>query len=377
MKHKLCAIIPHYSNSTSNHAQPVIELLRKLAKKHKVFLFIESGEMPENRDLFEGCYLQKPNSFAKRALDRLYLFTQLRLQGYDRFYCHYAELSTILASVVTRVLGGKTLKWHCVQEHKYAKPWRLQHLKEKLFREVPLALSWKLANNIVTCTPKMKDYYQEYYQIPRSKIHIVPNFVCTKRFTTLSPDKKEESKKQLKLPNKKILLFVHWLSERKGAKRLIPLAERIKSDFPDLHLLVVGGGPLLDSLKEESQTKKLTKHLSFTGAVPNKNIPQYFQSADVFIMPSITEEFGRVLVEAMATGLPIIATKTYGSMSILSPDQQKYLVEQDSYLEIVSEADKLLKTPKKYKSLQKIGYDNVKNYSLRTVLPQFEKIMLS
>lgn len=376
-KPKLCIVLPKYSTNTDTHYYHLLELVEKLTETHQVFLFAESGSGPIATKNLAGFYLQSPKILPFRFFERLWVFTKLRLRGFKIFYCHYSELSTILCGLITRVLGGTTYKWHCVQEHLYSKPWKLTTIKEKLTREVTLALAFSLTHKLVTCTPSMKRYYQKHFGFSGHKLVVIPNFVCPDRFHP-TPNPKTSIRKNLNLPaNKKILLFVHHLSPRKGADRLIDLAQEIKSKKYNYTIVVIGAGPLLNQLKKKSKQSRLSQQLLFLGSQPNHKIPLYYQAADVFILPSRTEEFGRVIIEAMATGLPVIATDTLGSRSILTGISKKFIVPQTQIRSMIQLSHRLLSNSKHYKQISQYNLDTSTKYHLEHIAHMFSHLFSS
>jgi len=369
-KQKLCYIIPRYDQKTSTHYAHIYQFLGLLGKKIDVFLYAESGDPSVRIPHLAGFYVQPRQVLPTRIAVRLWWFLKLRLSGYRIFYCHYAELSTIVASLITRVCGGKTYKWHCAQEHHYKKPWSFTHLAEKFTREIPFSLSLRLADFLVTCSPLLQNYYRQQFGIEQRKIIVIPAMVDIGAF---QKGEKKKLKKELHLPEKPIALFVHRLSKRKGADRLIELAKQIKTRRMRIHILVVGNGPLESYLKSSCERHRLRAHLTLIGGLPNLKLPQYYHASDVFIMPSRIEEFGRVLVEAMAAGLPIVATETLGANAVLTRKQQQFMVSQKNYLRIPELIGTLLKDKNLYRALVKEGITRAGRFSTNKVATKFMK----
>jgi glycosyltransferase involved in cell wall biosynthesis len=361
----VCFILPEYNKNTDSHYNHTVQLISELSRYKKIFLYAESGQKPELPVNFS--YNLEPRlHLPLKLIYRIYFFSLLRVNGCTIFYAHYADLSAIIAAVVTRILGGRTYKWHCAQEHYYSKPWGLTTIKDKLVRELPFKLSIKLIHGLVTCSPKMVNYYFNYYHVPKHKLFAIPNFICLKKFTK-SKSSKKIWKKRLHLPAKPILLFVHRLAKRKGADRLIALAKVIKEKRLNQHILVIGGGPLENKLRKQIQYNHLSQYLTLVGPVPNNKILGFYHASDVLIMPSRVEEFGRVQLEAMATGLPIIATNTYGTKSVLTEIQQQLVVPQNQFQKIPLLAKKLLTNKNLHRQIVQTGYTTVKKYELSKI----------
>jgi len=370
MSQKLCFVLPNYDPNASSHYYHLHELISKLAQNQDIFFFAESGQRQVQIPNIDQYYVQRFKSLPLRIFERLAVLFWIYLSGYHRFYCHYADITTIFTSFFTRVFGGKTFKWHCVQEHFYEKPFNFKHLKEKLARELPLYLSFKAVQYIVTGSKEMKQYYQKYFHIKAKKIIVIPNSVNLGRFTPTALSK-IKLKQKLKLSAKPTLLFVHHLSERKGADRLIGYAQTIKHIKLNLFILAIGKGPLLRSLRNKTHQFKLSHQITFTGAIPNHQLPQYYQASDVLIMPSRIEEFARVQLEAMASGLPIIATNTLATQSVLNRIQKQLVVKQIDHVKIPLKADHLIRSKRLYAKYVTNGYSQVKKFDLDKTVTLF------
>src|SRR3990167_6728841 len=122
-------------------------------------------------------------------------------------------------------------------------------------------------------------------------------------------------------PHARIILFVHRLSKRKGAD-LIP---EIANGFGDDALfLMIGDGPEFENLKLKIENSSL-KNIKLLGQVPNKDITWYFHSSSIFLMPSREEGSPHVILEAMASGVPFIASDIGGVREIVPKEFERFL----------------------------------------------------
>ncbi len=112
------------------------------------------------------------------------------------------------------------------------------------------------------------------------------------------------------------LFSVGRLTVNKGYMYLIKGTELLQSSGVDFHLTIVGDGPERENLVKLTKDLGLQNRVSFPGA--SKNVAESIKDADLFILPSIKEPFGLVLLEAMALGIPIVATQTNGPMEVLN-----------------------------------------------------------
>lgn len=115
---------------------------------------------------------------------------------------------------------------------------------------------------------------------------------------------KKESKKKLGWDNKFVVLFVGRFIKAKGVHSLLEAAAKLKEE---IYFAFVGDGPLMNEIQE---AKRNNPKIIYVGKVENKRLPIYYNSADILCVPSQYDEgFGRVILEAMSCGLPVIASK--------------------------------------------------------------------
>jgi len=105
------------------------------------------------------------------------------------------------------------------------------------------------------------------------------------------------------------------LSLNKGQRFLIEAFASLADRFPDSRLAILGGGRLEPELKRLAERHAVTSRVYLLGHVPEAH--RYLRALDVFVLPSLVESFGLVLLEAMATKLPIVATRTDGAREVL------------------------------------------------------------
>ncbi len=353
---KLFYILPEYEKNTSTHFGYNVELLDEIAKETDVFLFIEKGERPEYSRI-QKIYVGKFRFILFRILERFFVFGAARLCGYRDFYSHYAYLSASIAGLICRLSFGRLWFWHCEMRGEYeTKGCNLCGLGDKITKDWPFRFVLRACNTLMTCSKEMKKYYASAFHVPQEKIKVLPNWVDTKK---LMPRKRKPGN---------TVLFLHWLSPRKGSRILPEIFEAARG----AKFIVAGEGPDFSFLKDEFKRRKLK--VDMVGAVANKDISDLFQKADVFVNPSREEEFGRVMIEAMAAGLPIVATKTLGAKAILSKKQSAFTFDYENPREGGNLISKILSSTKLRKELKEEGLSRVQVFDKDRIVEGFKKL---
>lgn len=129
-----------------------------------------------------------------------------------------------------------------------------------------------------------------------------------------SPDNNDSFKKEFKLEDKPIVLFVGNLIKRKNVDSLL---EAKKIAYSDYYLVVVGDGPLFKKLKKKVEDENI-RDVIFTGS--RNDVENIIPSCDVLVLPSYSESFGLVLIEALACGKPVIGSNVGGITEIINDD---------------------------------------------------------
>ena len=143
--------------------------------------------------------------------------------------------------------------------------------------------------------------------VPYSSIKIIPNGVDTNRFTPLPYEKREN-----------FILFVGSLIERKGIHHLIKAFTNISHIFPEMKLIITGEGVQRPECEELVQSLGITESVIFSGAQSQEQVAESMRKAKIFVLPSIEEGLGVVLLEALSSGTPIVASNVGGISDVVT-----------------------------------------------------------
>jgi len=164
------------------------------------------------------------------------------------------------------------------------------------------------ADRVVVTAGHMKDYIVEQYGIPGTKVVVIPNYVIT---NLLHPNTTTTCK-----PGR--LCFVGRLDAQKN---LFALIEAIRG--LDIELEIIGDGAQREALEKAVREKGANVH--FLGNLPHAELPQHFNAAEIFILPSMYEGHPKTLLEAMACGRPVIGTDVPGIRELIRHRETGYL----------------------------------------------------
>jgi glycosyltransferase involved in cell wall biosynthesis len=163
--------------------------------------------------------------------------------------------------------------------------------------------------------------------LPTDKICVIPNGVDVQRFHHIA---RPEARHKLGLQQEtKILVSVGSLTEGKNHKLLISAFAKISEDHPEYRLYILGEGPLRLDLEELISRLRLEKQVSLAGARPNEELALWFSSADASCLVSSREGWPNVLMESIACGTPVVATRVGGVPEIIVSPELGVLVEQN------------------------------------------------
>jgi glycosyltransferase involved in cell wall biosynthesis len=136
-----------------------------------------------------------------------------------------------------------------------------------------------------------------------------------------------------------VFLTIGRYAEEKNQLALIDAMSDVVESLPDARLFVVGHGPLEDDLRRAVTDRGLDENVVITGRVPS--VEEYYALADVFVLPSLTEGLSVVLLEAMASGLPIIATDAPGTAEAVVDGETGYVVPLEDRAALVRAMERL------------------------------------
>lgn len=347
--------------TTLVRVNPLVEFSKYIPignfSQHRIDYKIDNTDIPNNCHFFLTPVIYVPFEFQYRNLGQRHLnsvkktINDKKVQ-FDIIHAHFAWS----AGYVGAKLRNEFKKPFVVTVHGYdiyELPFKSDFWNEKI-RYVLTS-----ADHVITVSESNKKCIDKL-EID-TPISIIPNGYPSNLFY---PRDSALCREKLNLPlNKKIILTAGSFVKEKGQIYLISAVEEILKSRDDVLCLIIGSGPLEKQLKKEVDRLNLQKHIIFPGPKSHKDIADWMNACDVFVLSSIRESFGVVQIEAMACGKPVVATKNGGSEEIIISENFGYLVDSCDAKKL---AEKIVKSlEKKWDSEYIISY--AKKFSWETV----------
>jgi teichuronic acid biosynthesis glycosyltransferase TuaC len=189
-------------------------------------------------------------------------------------------------------------------------------------------IRWTLrqADGIIAVSATLKSAMTDL-GVPGDKVAVIPNGVNVDRFR---PIDRSEARDTLGLPLRmKIVLSVGSLTAVKNHHLLISAFAQVFPDRPDVRLYVLGEGPLLYKLQDLARELRVKERVFFLGSRSSDELASWFNAADISCLASSREGWPNVVMESLACGTPVVATRVGGVPEIIASEELGVLVEQN------------------------------------------------
>lgn len=289
----------------------------------------------------------------------------LRRRKYDVINTHFAVPTGPAGAVLGRLSGiPNVLSLHGGDIYDPSK--KLSPHRHPLLRwAVRMAINNSSA--VVAQSSNTKQNAESIYR-PTKNISIIPLGMPLP-----SPEPAERGALGLR-NNALYLISVGRLVKRKGYNFLIEALGILKKSGLDAELILVGEGPEHDALASLAKNLGLSGSVKFTGAVSSEKKFRYLSASDLYVLSSLHEGFGIVLLEAMLCGLPIVATNVGGQVDIVKQGRNGLLVSPEDPAALAGEIAALIKDPDKRKAMHAANLEDVRNFSISAVAGKYEKL---
>jgi len=236
-------------------------------------------------------------------------------------------------------------------------------------------LEWiyKRADIIIYPTEFAKKFFTKINE--KARTEIISNGVDTKKFTKVNP---ESLFKKYGLPKgKKNILCVGRLHPEKSIDTLIKAMPIILKKYSDAYLYIVGFGHLEDKLKKLATNLNLNDYITFFGKASDEDLILTYNACDIFVLPSLAELEGMVVLEAMSCGKPIVVANAEGSASTFFVDGNGFLFEPEKEEDLAEKILKLLQDENLRKKMGEASFKKSRQYDIKESISKLEQVYYS
>lgn len=307
-------------NPTTSGVVTSINMVEKEMKKrgHEVYVFAPTKNVQPNNDQTLYMVRSIPLLIAKEYKFRIAAFysrevaKQVKELGIDVVHTQDEFSLGIFGKIMSRKMNIPFIHtYHTMWEEyiHYISPIKGNHNSlKKIARKLSRAFVRK-ADCVIAPSNKTASYLKNECAIKNKPIYIVPTGIDVDPFKkeNFTQEEKDALKESIGVSkDEKVILFLGRIADEKSIDVLIDQMPKVFEEYPKAKFVIVGYGPQEDQLKSQVKKLKLQDKVIFTGKIPWKDVPRYYNMADVFVNASLTETQGLTFIEAMASSLPVV-----------------------------------------------------------------------
>lgn len=269
-----------------------------------------------------------------------------------RFQPNILHCHLLHANVVGRLIGSALNVRHIIATVHTAERQKLWHLTAE-------NLTCRLSRLTVCVSPSVRDHLKLHAHISDRYLKTIHNGIDTQKFINATPADLTQFNLSKNIPT---LIFVGRLDPVKSVDQIIQAVSQLNQQNHPCQLLIVGDGPERMSLEKLTNNLNLTDRVKFAGM--KTDVPSLLKAADLFIQPSKTEGLPLVTLEAMAAGIPIVASRTAGIIDLLDHQKSALLTPPGNQNSLTHSIQQLLTNPTQAQKLSRTAQQHVlKNFS--------------
>lgn len=285
-----------------------------------------------------------------------------------------------IGGIFLLLISNKSLKEKIFYTH-HENYWPLQFggMLNRLLLPIR-SFALKRVKRIIVQNDLARSDFVRHLKLPEQKVVVLPagiNINLPRLDTELN-----DIKAKYQLNGRRVILFVGRVSKEKGIEYLIKAANTLVNQFnyKDALFLVVGPfegteidkpGTYTASILSLIESFKLKDSAKLTGAVPLDDLNKLYLACNIFVLPSFVEQFPAVVMEAMASGKPVVATKTQGALAQVRDGWNGFLVEIGNEKELAEKIRHLLDNPDEAKQMGTNAREFAKNFEWPDVAKEY------
>ncbi len=236
-----------------------------------------------------------------------------------------------------------------------------------------------LTTKYIAISESVKAYAVNKLKIPLDRIEVIYNGVDLEDFFNVSVERNSKLKELMNRGSCKVITSVGRVSKQKGYIYLVEAAKVVLQKFPDTYFYIAGSTnldvDLVKKLNEKLKDYGIESHFVFGGV--RKDIPEVLAVSDVFVLPSLWEGFPTVLIEAMASGTPVVTTDVGSNKEIIIDGKNGFIVPPKDANALAERIISLLSNQKLSKRMGELGRETVKKFSISNTKDKYEELYLS
>jgi glycosyltransferase involved in cell wall biosynthesis len=345
-----------------------------LERGHSARVLVRVPDVTLSTDLpqyVRGLHVEGAPWAVRRTWENVYR-EELARQRFDVFNPHFAYYAWAWDNVDVEIPMVTHFHGPWAYEAKVENSKRPKWMADLIFRVQKTIEKrvYRSSDQFIVLSQAFRQQLHDFYGVPADRIHVIPGAVDTMRFVD-TPDRLVV-RRRLNLPEDRfVLLTVRRLARRMGLENLIESVNELRNEFPYIYLVIVGGGSLHAELQQKVLELQLQDWVHFAGRVPDDILPQYYQAADLMVVPSVAfEGFGLVTTESMACGTPVAGTPVGGTKEILERFEPKLLFEGSTQQDITSGLRRLLADSSQLPRRSATRQHVLDHYTWDVVVPQ-------
>lgn len=228
---------------------------------------------------------------------------------------------------------------------------------------------FRCAHTVVCQGESWKDFFEQHIGLSPEKYIVIRNWIVLDRYA-----ENFEHHQKRSAATKLRILFMGWVTKEKGIFDLLKAYQTLP--FTHTEMLIAGDGNDLVAAKGESVNLKIDQTTKFLGWVFDNDKHKLLREADIFVLPSYYEGLPNALLEAMASGVPAIATRVGGIPDLIRSGENGFLVEPGDVDGLAEKIALLIQNEDKRKSFSLSAYNHVKNnHSLQAAVSRFKELL--
>jgi D-inositol-3-phosphate glycosyltransferase len=329
--------------------------------------------LPAGKDLDKYSLFHEVPSFAERVLE----FAAAENISYDLLYSHYWLSGEIACLLRPQLAAGWAHIAHTLGLVKN----RTLAAGARPEPELRIHVEGELAQQADLLIASTSDEAQELtdgYGADPERVFVVPPGVD---LATFQPMERADARREIGYGNERLLLFVGRLERLKGVEVAIRALALLRDrQHDDVRLLILGEDSHEGDESEKDRLKAIASEtgvrdrVDFVGSVAHHELPYFYSAADLCVMPSYSESFGLVALEAQACGCPVVASGVSGLRSVVRDEVSGYLIDEHDPASYAERIGRLLADPEYAQQMGRRGSLLAQRFSWKRTADRLEEL---